>query len=29
MFQERVQVYCDDIHNFETFTEKAKYKSYV
>ena len=24
-----MDVYCDEIHNFETFTEYGKYKTYV
>ncbi|CAD8170768.1 unnamed protein product [Paramecium pentaurelia] len=28
-FEERVAKYCDEIHNFETFTERSKYKGYV
>lgn len=29
MFKNRVEIYTDDIHNFETFTEKQKYKNYI
>jgi hypothetical protein len=29
MFENRVDVYADDMHNFENFTEKPKYKNYI